>query len=138
MNVLVPGFSNGLRHAVAGPLLVALLLVALPGPACVLDWDGGSSLCGNGVIDSGEECDDGQAGAKEGCSASCKIDHGYHCVNEPSVCTTTCGDGIIAPGVEECDQEQSPPTSYDGCSADCREEPNWTCSGEPSTCVPGL
>ncbi|HWU85638.1 MAG TPA: myxococcus cysteine-rich repeat containing protein [Kofleriaceae bacterium] len=31
-------------------------------------------LCGNGVIDPGEQCDDGNAASGDGCSATCQID----------------------------------------------------------------
>ena len=50
-------------------------------------------LCGNGKLDTGEECDDFDvAEAKVGCS-QCKLDIGYKCVN--TTCTKSCGDGQI-------------------------------------------
>jgi len=54
------------------------------------------------------------------------------CTGEPSLCATTCGDGIVA-GDEECDDNNTDPD--DGCSAACTEEAGWTCTGDPlSTC----
>src|SRR5690606_25383595 len=44
------------------------------------------SDCGNGVFDPGEECDDDNTIAGDGCSA-CTIDVCYSCVGEPSVCS---------------------------------------------------
>src|SRR3990167_8014597 len=46
------------------------------------------SSCGNGLIDSGEACDDGNITEGDGCSASCR--------NE------ACGNGVQDPG-ETCD-----------------------------------
>ena len=57
-------------------------------------------LCGNGIFDSGEECEDGNQVNGDGCSTDCTIEDGFYC-NE-GICTTLCGDGIIA-GDEICD-----------------------------------
>jgi cysteine-rich repeat protein len=117
--------------------IVGLILTGLLGSGCVLDWDEAGSVCGDGVIEGSEECDEGAGDSDPGCSVTCKVVHGWTCTGEPSVCTTTCGDGIIAAGVEECDDDVIPPTSYDGCSSSCQEEASWSCSGEPSLCIPG-
>lgn len=42
-------------------------------------WPAGS--CGDGVVDSGEECDDGNSVSDDGCTNSCEID--------------TCNDGVL-------------------------------------------
>ena len=44
------------------------------------------SSCGNGVIDSGEECDDGNTLDDDGCSNACTIESNFVCSGEPSVC----------------------------------------------------
>jgi cysteine-rich repeat protein len=46
------------------------------------------AVCGNGVIDSMEQCDDGGTTAGDGCSATCTVEAGYSCAGSPSVCTT--------------------------------------------------
>lgn len=43
--------------------------------------------CGNGLIESGEECDDGDTSPGDGCDASCDVEDGWTCSSEPSVCT---------------------------------------------------
>jgi len=47
------------------------------------------STCGNGVVEDGEECDDGDTNGGNGCSANCFIEDGYECHGSPSQCTYT-------------------------------------------------
>lgn len=46
------------------------------------------ALCGDGIIDSGEECDDGNTVDGDGCSSTCTIETSWECSGEPSVCTS--------------------------------------------------
>lgn len=71
-----------------------------PGPSPEPDppiSDGGTrrSVCGNGVLEVGEDCDDGNLENGDGCSDACKIE-------EPLGGGPLCGDGNIDPD-EECD-----------------------------------
>ena len=56
------------------------------------------SLCGHGIIDSGEGCDDGNTISGDGCSSTCTIESGWICDNkEPTTCQAegnfnSCGD----------------------------------------------
>lgn len=43
--------------------------------------------CGNGAIDTGETCDDGNKIGGDGCSAVCIVECGYLCLNVGSACT---------------------------------------------------
>ena len=43
------------------------------GAACGVE-DAGSSVCGNGVVEAGEECDDGNQSPGDGCSAACHFE----------------------------------------------------------------
>jgi cysteine-rich repeat protein len=43
--------------------------------------------CGNGFLDGSEECDDGDRFSGDGCSAICRVETGWQCTGEPSVCT---------------------------------------------------
>jgi cysteine-rich repeat protein len=78
-----------------GDLLEAGPLVSTPPPP---------PLCGNGVIDGTEECDDGNNLNEDGCSSICLIEF--------------CGDGVQQSGLgEQCDDGNS--NNNDGCSALC-------------------
>jgi cysteine-rich repeat protein len=49
-------------------------------------------ICGNGIIESGEQCDDADTFSGDGCSSLCQIElvsgggGFYNCVGQPSVC----------------------------------------------------
>ena len=56
-------------------------------------------LCGNGVLDDGEGCDDNNRLPFDGCSHLCQVECTTSCaICTPGVCmgTATCGDGIRA------------------------------------------
>ncbi|MFH1759089.1 MAG: DUF4215 domain-containing protein [Patescibacteria group bacterium] len=69
--------------------------------------------CGNGTVDPGEECDDGNHNSGDGCSYNCKIETGGMCV---------IGDGIINTPDENCDGDGDC-ASVGGCVAN--PEKNW-------------
>ena len=59
-------------------------------------------ICGDELIFP-NECEDGNFDSGDGCSSDCQIESGYNCTSDfPSICQTTCLDGIKA-GIEECD-----------------------------------
>ena len=49
-------------------------------------------VCGNGIIETGEACDDGDNISGDGCSVGCTVEYGYSCTGEPSVCAPSGGD----------------------------------------------
>jgi cysteine-rich repeat protein len=75
-------------------------------------------VCGDGILHAGEQCDDGNQTAGDGCSSTCQVEPGWLCANVPSVCYTTCGDGIAA-GTEECDGYGGVPCRDDCTSFSC-------------------
>jgi cysteine-rich repeat protein len=79
-----------------------------------------------------EQCDDGNAKTGDGCSATCQIEKGYNCTGSPSVCSSTCGDGVVAAN-EQCDDGGK--VNGDGCSDTCSVEPGFMCTGSPSVCT---
>ena len=67
--------------------------------------------CGDGLLEPGEQCDDGNTASGDGCSATCTNEPGHLC---------GCGDGILQAG-EQCDDGNT--VNHDGCSATCTIEP---------------
>ena len=70
---------------------------------------GEPGVCGDGVMDAGEECDDGNMADGDGCSANCTIEQ------------PVCGNGKVE-GNEMCDDGNMTPG--DGCEPDCTPTPN--------------
>ena len=60
-------------------------------------------LCGDGALDPGEACDDGNLDNSDGCLTNCEL--------------ASCGDGYAYVGVEECDDGND--VDDDGCDAEC-------------------
>lgn len=91
-------------------------------------------VCGNFVVETGEECDDGNDNALDACTTRCKRPHcgdrlvqeGEECddgdLDEADTCTTACrvprcGDGFVQKG-EECDDSNTENNDY--CTNDCK------------------
>ena len=74
-------------------LLVALSVLVATAP--LLSCGGGGNgddpfmQCGNGRIDPGERCDDGNTNDTDDCTSACQL--------------ARCGDGVVHAGVEQCD-----------------------------------
>lgn len=89
-------------------------------------------ICGNGTVDFGEICDDGNTNDGDGCNSSCEEEFDYDCSGAPSVCTSICGSGNRA-GNEACDDGNT--ANGDGCSNTCTIEDDYTCAGNaPDVC----
>jgi cysteine-rich repeat protein len=68
--------------------------------------DAPDPMCGDGLVDAGEECDDGNDVDEDECTNACT--------------TATCGDSIVQAGVETCDDGNV--LDNDGCSSLCAIE----------------
>ena len=103
-----------------------------------------TAVCGNGKIESGEQCDNGTSNSNSGqCSLSCTLTYcGDSIMQNPDglrileqcddgnfnnydACTDTCknavcGDGYVYPALEQCDDGNT--VSGDGCSSTCKIE----------------
>lgn len=94
-------------------------------------------ICGDGVVDADEKCDDGGTTAGDGCNATCRTESGWLCDGgEATHCTSICGDGIVVGAEAEaggCDDHNG--AALDGCSVTCKVEAGYVCSGGPSACA---
>jgi cysteine-rich repeat protein len=96
-------------------------------------------ICGNGLVDPGEECDDGNNTDGDGCDSTCmsepfcgdgNLDEGEGCDDGNNIdgdgcsaaCTVEsfCGDGFLDEG-EYCDDGNN--QDGDGCDSNCMIEP---------------
>jgi cysteine-rich repeat protein len=105
---LLAGQSNTLQFLTQGPPPIltgsdivppAVLEPVASVPGCTAPG------CGNGTMDPGEECDDGNTVSCDGCSRTCKKETGF------------CGDGHLNPECEACDDGNQ--VDCDGCRHDC-------------------
>lgn len=138
---------------------LVVVIFSLVGSAGLIGCSEGS-VCGDGVVESGEMCDDGNTANSDGCSAECTQEAGWSC--NDTGCTTICGDGYVR-GLEVCDPGDSPYCSSDcssltgscgdgilqvsiedcdpgagvlrGCSAACTELFGFTCTDQPMECT---
>ena len=86
-------------------------------------------ICGDGVVDAGEDCDDMNHLPADGCSPDCRFETGIECEN--GVCKPICGDGVTmwmldAAIAEQCDDGNL--VNGDGCSSECKIEKGYTCT----------
>lgn len=82
-----------------------------------------ASICGNGELEDGEACDDGNTKDGDGCSADCKtVEEGYHCDAPGYDCIIeSCGNGYVENG-EECDDGMfNVDYGKDACSPACKK-----------------
>lgn len=99
--------------------------------------------CGNGVLDldKGEECDDGNKIAGDGCN-NCIEEKGWKCDPNTMACTQMCGDGEVykqykknSQGIsylyfqEDCDLGTNTVQNGKtlGCTSLCKVATGWTC-----------
>lgn len=80
---------------------------------CWLDagrsWCDREGTCGNGTVERGEECDDGNVDTDDGCNAHCLLERGR------------CGDGQVQRLLgEECERSAQNPASPLRCDRHCR------------------
>ncbi len=67
---------------------------------------GHAPMCGDGIVEGDEECDDGNADDTDDCLSGCR--------------PATCGDGTVHAGVEECDDANA--DDLDGCTTACLKQ----------------
>ena len=99
------------------------------------------TVCGNGIKEGTEQCDDGNTKGYDGCSAQCQLEPS--CLNNvdatgkaipDGTCVSICGDGIVfdfdsngdGKQDEQCDDGNT--LAGDGCSPTCQAEPGYSCT----------
>lgn len=125
-----------------GPIMTSDVDTSTGTSTTTADDAGGTddaSSCGDGVVDPGEECDDGEEnGLFAACSDECRINvcgdgkvhAGVEACDEGAAnvdtgycrsdCTlNACGDGFVFTGVEECDSGINNSILYGECDDDC-------------------
>src|SRR5438874_2360150 len=90
------------NYSMIGTALKALLALLL----ATFLWGCGSALCGDGLLEEGEGCDDGNNDNNDACPSTCHA--------------ARCGDSFLELGVEECDDGNL--LDGDGCDATCVQE----------------
>ncbi|HEU5061432.1 MAG TPA: lectin-like protein [Kofleriaceae bacterium] len=107
-------------HAAESSAGGARLLVTFHLPDDGLDDPGDEPICGNGLVEADEECDDGDRDDDDACTG-CRI--------------ARCGDGVVRAGVEECDHDGSPDESCTAACLVCADpDAASTWVGESGTC----
>ncbi len=91
------------RHFACASLVLAAVLVPGCGARSSLWEPDVEPGCGDGVVDPGEECDDGNIVRTDACTAACL--------------RATCGDSIVWEGVEGCDDGNT--DDADACRNNC-------------------
>ncbi|MDH3845549.1 MAG: PQQ-dependent sugar dehydrogenase, partial [Myxococcales bacterium] len=101
------------------------------------EWRVAADTCGDGALNTGEQCDDGNLANGDGCTSSCMLEFcgdglvnnagteaceppgTATCTDDCAVRTPSCGDGFLTPP-EECEDGNT--ANGDGCSSACTIE----------------
>jgi cysteine-rich repeat protein len=94
-----PGRAQAWRRARMIGVLALTGLIA--GGVMVLRRGAATGTCGDGVVQAGEACDDGNDDATDGCLPGCRV--------------ARCGDGVVRAHVEECDEGSPSESCTSGC-----------------------
>ncbi len=76
------------------------------------------AVCGNRILETGEECEDGNTISGDGCSSTCQKE-----------LVPVCGNRLLEVG-EECEDGNN--VSGDGCSSTCQKEVSGEIAGNPN------
>jgi len=128
-----PQASRTDASAYQAPDTLVVRIVQPDGPAARLDAP--RAGCGDGILEAGEDCDDGNFVGGDGCGQYCWVEFGWLCPipGKPCVTAYACGNALLSPD-EACDDGNT--VGGDGCSSDCHSvEPGWRCVANGRPCV---
>ena len=102
-------------------------------------------VCGDGIVDAPETCDDSNSKPFDGCDGNCRVEAHFKCPTPGEACEpiagqgAVCGNGEIEDG-ETCDLgEDSAGKSMNdgtaGCTAKCAIVNGWSCPGAGQACT---
>ena len=117
-NVLIPGTPDPAGLAASRTFNIAArdgLGARMRSNQVTLTCTPNTAVCGNGKVEVGERCDEGNQVACDGCAPTCRVER--------------CGDGIAECG-EECDDGPANGTPGSKCTTSCTEV-------VPPLCIPG-
>ncbi len=105
-----------------------------------------NACCGNGSLEPGEACDDGNGASCDGCSRFCQTEPSPPCPSDGNECTADCTPDagcIYRPRTGEACSDDGDACTSDVCSAtaQCRHVPRTCNDGIECTvdaCVPGV
>src|SRR5262249_15233996 len=105
--------------------------------------DGGMMpVCGDGIVDMTEPCDDGNTMSGDGCSSTCQIETGFTCMGMPSQCTCMMNAFIDCSGRNAvyCNVAGNGPTNFNCGTGNCISGMGKTGCGQctADTCTPGM
>lgn len=119
-----PAMAGGSDATGGGPAMTGGSMNASGGSPDATGGAPAMGFCGDGVVNAGEACDDGNDVSGDGCSATCTVEIGWRCdpPGAPCIDFPNCGNGVVDDG-EACDEGQSNTGSYGGCNTDCTLAP---------------
>lgn len=143
------GDNSAQTVTVANPASIDEMKIILVGSGGIDDITC-APACGDGVLDAGEQCDDGNTMNGDCCSADCVADSPGSACDDGDPCTaadqcnangecagtaSTCGDGQLdAACGEQCDDGNE--TSGDCCSSTCQFEASGSsCADDGNPCT---
>ena len=105
--------------------------------------------CGNGILEPGEQCDDGNLNDGDCCSTTCQFEpSGSTCPDDGNPCTTdlcnatgTCihdagnAGAVCRPVGGECDVQETCTGSSADCPPDLKETPGTACTPDDNPCT---
>jgi cysteine-rich repeat protein len=101
-----------------------------------------AAVCGDGVVEPGEQCDDGNATSGDGCSATCQIESGWTCTGQPSACTVgACPANASGAPNCACNSGYTGTLTWNGsswsgtCAANCGSSPTNPANGTYASCA---